>query len=241
MLIVGILLGLVLGLLAGGRLGNLGTIQLRWIPVLFAAVIIRFGTEAFLNAGVPLADTLRVPLLATSFALLLAGLWVNRGYPGLSLAFVGILLNALVILLNGGYMPIWEPALVADGFAPSEVNSNLRIVVAGDDATDFLLQGLILGDVIPIPIPPLNNVASLGDLFLSLGLGFFLFAGVDGTREWNGEFEEWGGDLVASWQGPRQSTVQLALAPNREHLDGKDYDNLRYSTFFETAVPSLGW
>ena len=61
MLIVGILLGLVLGLLAGGRLSNLGTIQLRWIPVLFAAVIIRFGTEAFLNAGVPIAELKKDP------------------------------------------------------------------------------------------------------------------------------------------------------------------------------------
>ncbi len=178
MLIAGIILGLVLGLLAGGRLVNLGAIQLRLVPLLFAAVIIRFGTEALLDAGLPIADVLRVPLLAASFGLLLVGLWVNRGYPGLGLAFVGILLNAVVILLNGGYMPIWEPALVAAGYDPSQVISNLHVVVEDADAADFLLRGLIFGDVIPIPVPPFNNVASLGDVFLSLGLGFFLFASV---------------------------------------------------------------
>ena len=40
---------------------------------------------------------------------------MNRGYPGLGLAFVGILLNATVIVINGGYMPVWEPSLNAAG------------------------------------------------------------------------------------------------------------------------------
>ena len=52
---------------------------------------------------------------AASFALLLVALWANRGYPGMSLAFVGILANAVVIVVNGGYMPIWEPSLAAAG------------------------------------------------------------------------------------------------------------------------------
>ena len=33
-----------------------------------------------------------------------------------------------------------------------------------------------LGDIIPIPLPLVRNVASVGDLFLTFGLGFFLFA-----------------------------------------------------------------
>ena len=45
-----------------------------------------------------------------------------------------------------------------------------------DTGPDFLLRLGPLGDVIPIPLPPIQNVASLGDLFLTAGLGFFLFA-----------------------------------------------------------------
>ena len=78
MLIAGILLGLVLGLWSGGKLSNLATIQLRWVGLLFAAVIVRFGTEILLNADVAIVDTLRVPLLATGFGLLLAVLLFNR-------------------------------------------------------------------------------------------------------------------------------------------------------------------
>lgn len=175
MLIVGILIGLLLGLLSGGRITNLATIQLRWVGLLFAAVVVRFGTEIALNNDVAIVDTLRLPLLALGFGLLLAGLWVNRGYPGLSLAFVGILSNAAVIVVNGGYMPIWETSLEAAGLTADDITSALHVVVPGT-ASDFLLNLLILGDVIPIPFA--QNVASLGDLFLTLGLAFFLFASV---------------------------------------------------------------
>lgn len=175
MLIVGILIGLLLGLLSGGRISNLASIQLRWVGLLFAAVVIRFGTEIALNNDVAIVDTLRLPLLATGFGLLLAGLWVNRGYPGLSLAFVGILSNGVVIVANGGYMPIWQTSLEAVGLTADDITSALHVVVPGS-ASDFLFNLLILGDIIPVPF--VQNVASLGDLFLTLGLAFFLFAGV---------------------------------------------------------------
>jgi MFS family permease len=177
-LIGGIIVGLLLGLLAGGHIGNLANIRLRWIGLLFAAVIIRFGTEALLNAGVPLVETLRLPLLLSGFVLLLIGLWVNRGYPGLVLAFIGILMNAVVITINGGYMPIWLPSLIAAGFEPADVTSALHVVVGGGLDADFLLNAIFLADIFPIPFPVVQNVASLGDLFLTFGLGFFLFASV---------------------------------------------------------------
>ena len=60
---------------------------------------------------------------------------------------------------------------------------------------------------------------------------FFVSGGVDGTREYDGAFNEWGSDLVAGFQGPRQSEVTLALAPNQEHFQGVTYHNTRYSVF----------
>ncbi len=174
MLIGGIALGLVLGLLLGGRLERLADIRLRFLPLLFLAVIIRFATEAMLGFGVGIADTLRLPLLGAAYGLLLFTLWHNRSYPGLALAFVGIASNALVILANGGYMPVWEPALTASGLPP-ELTSMLHIQIRGT-GTDFMLRLVPLADIIPIPIPLVRNVASIGDLFLTAGLAFFLFA-----------------------------------------------------------------
>ena len=45
MLILGVALGLVLGLAAGGRIENLVHVRLRWVGLLFLAAAIRFGTE----------------------------------------------------------------------------------------------------------------------------------------------------------------------------------------------------
>ncbi len=175
MLTAGIVLGLLLGLLSGGRITNLASIQLRWVGLLVAAVVVRFGTEILLAAGGGLIDAIRLPLLTAGFGLLLTGLWINRSYPGMGLAFVGVLFNGLVIVVNGGYMPIWGVSLAAANLTPADVTSALHVVLNGDP-TEFLLNLLILGDVIPIPVPGIQNVASLGDLFLALGLAFFLFA-----------------------------------------------------------------
>lgn len=178
MLIGGIVLGLVLGLLAGGSLGNLATIRLRSTWLLLVAVLLRSGTEVLLNANVAIVDTLRLPLLAAAFAFLLVGLWRNRTYPGLSLAFVGILSNSAVIVVNGGHMPIWEPSLRAAGLDPASVTSAIHTILPASLDASFLLHLGPFADVIPIPLPFVQNVASVGDVFLAAGLAFFLFAGV---------------------------------------------------------------
>jgi MFS family permease len=177
-LIGGIVLGLVLGLVAGGSFGNLASIRLRRTWLLVIAVVVRYGTEALLSAGIPVVEMFRLPLLTSAFALLLVALWINRTYPGLVLAFVGILSNATVIVANGGFMPIWEPSLIAAGFTPAEVSSAIHIILPPSLDASFLLRLGPLSDVIPIPLPLIQNVASVGDMFLAAGLAFFLFAGV---------------------------------------------------------------
>ena len=121
-LIAASLLGLVLGLLAGGSISNLGSVRLRWVALLVGRGHrpVRDGSRPARRRAARRA--LRLPLLATSFGLLLVGLWANRSYPGMTLAFVGILSNGIVILVNGGYMPIWEPSLIAAGFTPADVS-----------------------------------------------------------------------------------------------------------------------
>ena len=149
-------------------------------------------------------------MLAAAFAILLVALWINRTYPGLSLAFLGVLSNGIVILVNGGYMPIWGPTLTAAGLTPADVTRSFHVVVDGG-ASDFIGRLLILGDVFPVPISFIQNVYSLGDLFLTLGLAFFLFAGV--VRVPTSTEEEQDADLrrrLADERDPRRAS---GLAP----------------------------
>jgi DHA3 family macrolide efflux protein-like MFS transporter len=179
-LIISLLLGIGLGLLAGGKILNLGSVRLRLVQLLFLGLALRYLTQFAIEDGIEGAAMFRLPLFAIGFLLLLAGLWVNRDQPGLALAFVGILLNAVAVVTNGGFMPVWEPSLVAAGLSPADVGSAFHRIVGvtatGGIPSDFLAQAGPLGDIIPIPIPFLRNVASLGDMFLAAGLAFFLFA-----------------------------------------------------------------
>ena len=180
MLILGVALGLIAGFLLGGDIFNLlaNTRRLRWLALLALGAIVRFGTEAALNAGVGIADTLRLPLFVFAFGLLLAGCWANRREPGFIIAFVGIASNLVPIVVNGGYMPIWLPSLIAAGFTPADVQSQFHTILGPALDLNFLLHAGPLGDVIPIPVPIIQNVASIGDAFLAAGLAFFAFASV---------------------------------------------------------------
>jgi MFS family permease len=140
--------------------------------------VVRFGTEFLLVQGNPLAEQFRLPLLATAYTMLLVALHRNRGQPGISMAFVGILGNAIAIVANGGRMLVWEPSLAAAGFRSEDGLSPLHVVVPGVLDANFLAHFGFLGDIIPLPVPVLQNVASIGDIFLSAGLAFFLFATV---------------------------------------------------------------
>ncbi len=178
MLFAGLLIGLIAGFAAGGRVDNLIAIRLRWPLLIFGALALRLGTEAALTRDVGIADSLRVPLLAAAYGVLAVGLWANRARPGMSLALVGIALNATAILANGGFMPVWEPSLTAAGFGRADVLSTINVILPASLDANFFRSAGPLGDVIPVPLPLLRNVLSIGDVILGAGLAFFLFAGL---------------------------------------------------------------
>ena len=72
-------------------------------------------------------------------------------------------------------MPVWLPAYEMSGIQ-GPIDSVLHFELAAEVGPDFLLSLGPLADIIPIPFWPVQNVASLGDLFLTAGLAFFLFA-----------------------------------------------------------------
>ncbi|HEU4671593.1 MAG TPA: MFS transporter [Candidatus Limnocylindrales bacterium] len=187
MLLAGIVLGLIVGLLAGGSLTNLVAVRLRWMAAIFGALFVRYLAEFLIARGVDQVDALRLPIFAFAFCLLLAALWLNRRQPGLSLAFVGILSNASAIVINGGRMPILDQSLAAVGLTAADASTPFHSIIASTDP-GFLLRLGPLTDIIPIPI--VGDVASIGDVFLGLGLAFFVFATLIREPDEPDEFDE---------------------------------------------------
>jgi len=198
-ILYGVLIGLLLGFLFGGRVDALVNVRLRFALLLVGALAVRYGTQIAIASGVPFADALRLPLYAIAFGVLVVALWLNRSQPGLLVVMGGVASNAVAILVNGGYMPVYLPALTAAGLTTADLSPSFNVALPTSLDLQFLLRAGPLGDIIPFPVPPLINVVSLGDVLMTIGLGWFVFATLlrgnpsltrPGVTIWRGEEQE---------------------------------------------------
>lgn len=164
-----LLLSLLIALARGGRLSNLAHISIRY-PILlflpFAIQLIAFSPvgDIFIN-NILLAQILYL----VSMALAIFALWLNRHLPGVLWIALGLVLNTLVITLNGGFMPVSAAARQFAGQPPlTERDMN---IIPMTDAT--LLPWL--GDILPLPaFLPFATVFSIGDVFIAIGGVIFI-------------------------------------------------------------------
>jgi hypothetical protein len=157
--LVAVVVGLVVGLLAGGRPRHIAGRPFRRWPLLAAGLAVQVASARI--GGRP-----GLVLLVAAYGLLVAFAAVNATRVGMWMVALGIGLNLLAIALNGG-MPVRPEAVVAAGIAgPGRVDV-LRLDGKRhlERPSDRLLA---LSDV--IPVPPLREVLSFGDLVMGVGL-----------------------------------------------------------------------
>ncbi len=165
-LVTVLFIAVVAALLRGGRLSSLADVRLRSWWLLFVG----FGMQAVTNFFPTSADwaaPVAVALILVSYVPLLGLVWLNREYPGMWLAGVGILMNLSVIASNGGMPVLPEAAGLAGSNGTIDFEEHYKHVLL-DQSTRLPF----LGDVIPLPV--LHQVISLGDVFLAVGLAQFL-------------------------------------------------------------------
>lgn len=154
--------GILIGLIRKGSIFNFKFINLRKISLLITA----FAIQIILIFVLPLyLFSIGVLLHISSYLLLFVFLWFNRSIFNY-LFPVGILLNFLAILSNGGSMPVCSRYMSVE--AAERVNSSITHTVI--DETTRLPW---LGDIIFISWP-FQQMISLGDVFISLGIFLFV-------------------------------------------------------------------
>jgi hypothetical protein len=162
-------IALAIAVLRGGRLTNLGDVELRAWWLLLIALGLQLGTS--LLPDEEWAESLGVGMVLASFGFLMTLVLLNRTRTGMWLAGLGVLMNFTVIAANGGMPVLAEAAEVASGFTVTvpDLSGSFKHEIL--DETSRLT---FLADVIPLQLGTLGQVISLGDVFLAVGLGRFL-------------------------------------------------------------------
>ncbi len=170
-------LALAIALARGGTFSGLASTRLRygWLAILlFAlqALVIYFPQPA--RGGVWSPQTL---LLVGSHLLVLLVVGLNWRLPGMPLIGIGLALNLLVMVANGGYMPITPEALQRAGLghlalgdaSGSRLTATKDILLAREETRLWVLSDIV---VIPATLP-LSSVFSVGDAVLAAGVWWF--------------------------------------------------------------------
>jgi hypothetical protein len=179
-----LVLALIAGRLLGGRLTELGELKLRgagWLVAALLAQVLGSLLSSVERPAYPIG-------LALSAALAVVFAYQNRHLAGVPLAALGLLLNAVVVGLNGS-MPVSAHAAARAGVSAEDLSlpaDPRHEAMTPDTAAPFL------GAVIPVPIPAKREVNSPGDVLLAAGIGLLVVTGMSpaGRSRRSGYFHE---------------------------------------------------
>ena len=156
----GVLAGIVVGLLLGGRPGRLADLHVRWAPLIVVGALVQVAlfSEAISSRIGPLGP----PIYVASMALVLVAVVRNVRIPGLAAVAAGAASNLAAIAANGGYMPASATAL---GVHAAGGGGYSNSVVLADPALAPLT------DIFALPAwLPAANVFSVGDVAIAVGI-----------------------------------------------------------------------
>lgn len=177
--------GAAVGLIAGGSLRGLSR-PIAWWPLGLASIVFQLMLARISIADQPWLGShghwLWAAALGATLVVLLRNCQLAAGARRLpwQVAALGVGLNLLVIVANGGYMPVSQAALEQTGqSAELAARTGFRRDVPLDGNTRLWWLADILTDPTWLPRP---TVASIGDRLLGLGLAGWAFASVAGAR-----------------------------------------------------------
>jgi hypothetical protein len=183
-LITAILAGILLGLALGGSLRALPSLRFRAAGLALAVVLAQRVVMYW-----PEADSwwphFRAVVVSASYVALVGFSLANFSLVPMRLLAAGLGLNALVILANGGAMPVTREALTAARFHPGIEALHYGDPVPG--TKDVLLPRgdtvlWPLSDVLVLPGPyPVGTTFSVGDVLIAAGAFWMVLVGTKPT------------------------------------------------------------
>ena len=169
-----IIISILIGLLRQGKLSNLTQISLKRIELIVLACLIQGGLVFMGSRKVKFILNYSSYLLIFSYIVLLLAVWYNKKLTGMKIIGLGIIFNFVVIVANGGHMPVLLSSLYQAG-----LNDFALVLKEGTYVTHTLISEKtlfkFLADVIPLPPPiPDPSVVSVGDFLMFYGVSSFI-------------------------------------------------------------------
>ena len=160
-ILYGVLIGLVLGFLAGGRTAGLATLRIDYGWLMIAGLVVQI--VLFSPFGAARVGDLGPPIYVGSTLVVAGAILANLRIPGMALVGLGAISNLAAIIANGGYMPADPRAMAALGVSAPTTYSNSAVVA------DPALWPLT--DIFAMPVwMPWSNVFSIGDVMIVVGV-----------------------------------------------------------------------
>jgi Family of unknown function (DUF5317) len=168
----GIIISFIVGFFRKGNLKGLAQLELKWgwiFPLLLVVELVVF----FLQNEIKFLGQASGYIYIVVYSIGLLFLFLNRSNPGFLLILIGVFLNFLVMVTNGGRMPVsLEAAAVLD---PGYIEALKESLYAKHTMLTSSTHLGFLGDVIPISDPyPRTQIISIGDIIMNIGIFLFI-------------------------------------------------------------------
>jgi hypothetical protein len=172
-----LVIAILIALARKGSISKLSDTNIK-LWYLFIASFLVQGLAMYFYHRSSFIDNIYPLLIICSYLIILFAIWSNRTLTGFKFFGLGTFLNFLVIAVNGGRMPVSTDALESIGLS-SYIPGLVEGVTKHQIITDETLLWF-LADVIPMQ-PPFtlgSSVISVGDIFITLGVGWFIYKGM---------------------------------------------------------------
>lgn len=174
MLIESVGTSLVVGKLRGGSFSNMKDATLDKWYFFVLGFMVEFSAVYMASKGVGFFRDNILMVHFLSYFLLFVGIYFNRSSLAFRVVFIGVFLNFLVIMANGGQMPVSGDAMVGIGLMDNMINIRDGKIITHmlmDSQTKFRY----LGDILILPEPyPRPKIFSIGDIFMALGIFIYV-------------------------------------------------------------------
>lgn len=165
-----IIISIIIGLLRNGKLSSLSEISLKKIELIVLACLIQGGLIFLGSKNIKFVLDYSSYMIIFSYIVLLLAVWYNKDLKGIKIITLGIIFNFIVIVVNGGHMPVLLSSLYKAG-----LDDFALILKEGTYVTHTLVTEKtlfrFLADVIPLPPPfPDPSVVSVGDFLMFYGV-----------------------------------------------------------------------